>query len=174
MLRCPDSSLLENWPIALALRHPIPILVLICRLRTSPWAESIGKRLFAKWMTYTHSYYSLVVNVTTESTLSGFGICTIGGAHSDVSIFCRTLSFSSFYQSLLLPFPSCSGELVWVCKTWGCGISLKVGQPWITNLRVMRTDEWVMSKCTQDSQKVCTKLFSLPDNARKTQFLFLV
>ena len=47
----------------------------------------------------------------------------------------------------------------------------KVGQPWITNLRVMWTDGWVMSKCTQDSQKVCTKLLSLPDKAQKTQFL---
>ena len=44
-------------------------------------------------------------------------------------------------------------------------------QPWITNLRVMWTDGWVMSKCTQDSQKVCTKLLSLPDKAQKTQFL---
>ena len=29
---------------------------------------------------------------------------------------------------------------------------------------------WVMSKCTQDLQKVCTKLFSLPDNAKKLNF----
>ena len=35
----------------------------------------------------------------------------------------------------------------------------KVGH---TNLQVMWTDEWVM--CAQDSQKVCTKLLSLPDN----------
>ena len=34
-------------------------------------------------------------------------------------------------------------------------ICFKVGQPWITNLRVMWTDGWVMSKCTQGSQKVC-------------------
>ena len=46
----------------------------------------------------------------------------------------------------------------------------KVGQPWITNLRVMWTDGWVMSKCTQDSQKVCTKVLSLPDNAKKLNF----
>ena len=37
--------------------------------------------------------------------------------------------------------------------------SFKVGQPWITNLRVMRTYRWVMSNCSQDSQNVCTKLF---------------
>ena len=35
---------------------------------------------------------------------------------------------------------------------------IKVGQPSITNLRVMRTDGWVMSSCSQVSQKVCTKL----------------
>ena len=35
---------------------------------------------------------------------------------------------------------------------------IKVGQPSITNLRVMWTDGWVMSSCSQDSQKVCTKL----------------
>ena len=34
----------------------------------------------------------------------------------------------------------------------------------------MWTDEWVMSKCTQDSQKVSTKLLSLPDNAKKLNF----
>ena len=44
----------------------------------------------------------------------------------------------------------------------------KVGQPWITNLWVMWTDGWVMSNCTQDSQKVFTKLLSVPDNAKKT------
>ena len=31
----------------------------------------------------------------------------------------------------------------------------------------MWMDGWVMSKCTQDSQKVCTKLLSLPDNTKK-------
>ena len=29
---------------------------------------------------------------------------------------------------------------------------------------------WVMFKCTQDSQKVCTKLLSLPDNGQKLNF----
>ena len=43
---------------------------------------------------------------------------------------------------------------------------LKVGQLWITTLRAMWMDGWVMSMCTQDSQKVCTKLLSLPDNAK--------
>ena len=31
-------------------------------------------------------------------------------------------------------------------------------------------DGWVISKCTQDSQKVCTKLLSLSDNAKKLNF----
>ena len=36
-----------------------------------------------------------------------------------------------------------------------CALShFKVGQPWITNLRVMWTNGWVMSKCTQDSHLV--------------------
>ena len=47
------------------------------------------------------------------------------------------------------------------CQTW---LVAKVGQPWITNLQAMWTDEWVKSKCKQDSQNVCTKLLSLPDN----------
>ena len=53
---------------------------------------------------------------------------------------------------------------------WTSRISFKVGQPWITNLRVMWTDGWVMSNCTQNSQKVCTKLLSLPDKAKKLNF----
>ena len=36
--------------------------------------------------------------------------------------------------------------------------AFKVGQPWIANLRVMWTDGWVMSNCSQDSQKVLTPL----------------
>ena len=47
---------------------------------------------------------------------------------------------------------------------------IQAGQLWITDLRVKWTDARVMSKCTQDSQKVCTKLLSLPDNARKLNF----
>ena len=43
----------------------------------------------------------------------------------------------------------------------------KVIWPWITNLRIMRTTKWAKSKCTQDCQKVCTKLLPLPDNAPK-------
>ena len=35
----------------------------------------------------------------------------------------------------------------------------------------MWSDGWVMSNCPQDSQKVCTKLLSLPDNAKKLKFL---
>ena len=31
-------------------------------------------------------------------------------------------------------------------------------------------DGWVMSKYTQDSQNVCTKLLSLPDNAKELNF----
>ena len=34
-------------------------------------------------------------------------------------------------------------------------------EAWITSLWVMWTDGWVRSECTQDSQKVCIKLFSL-------------
>ena len=41
----------------------------------------------------------------------------------------------------------------------------KVGQPWISNLQVMWTNDWVKSKCSQGSQNVCTKLLSAPDNA---------
>ena len=48
-----------------------------------------------------------------------------------------------------------------------CAILGKVGQPCITSFQVMWANEWV--KSAQDSQKVCTKLFSLPDNAK---FLF--
>ena len=48
-----------------------------------------------------------------------------------------------------------------------CAYLCKVGQPCIANLQVMWADEWV--KCAQNSQKVCTKLFSLPNNAK---FLF--
>ena len=48
--------------------------------------------------------------------------------------------------------------------------TFKVGQPTFTHLRIMWTDGWVMSKCTQDSQKVCTKLLSVPDNAKKLNF----
>ena len=33
----------------------------------------------------------------------------------------------------------------------------------------MWSNGWVMSNCSQDSQKVCTKLLSLPDNAKKQQ-----
>ena len=40
---------------------------------------------------------------------------------------------------------------------------IKAGQPLITNAYV----EWVQSKCTKDLQKGCTKLLSLPDNAKK-------
>ena len=36
-----------------------------------------------------------------------------------------------------------------------------------SQIRVIWMDGWVMSKCTQDSQNVCTKLLSLPDNAKK-------
>ena len=39
-----------------------------------------------------------------------------------------------------------------------------------TNLQIMWTDGWIMSNSTQDSQKVCTKLLSLPDNAKKLNF----
>ena len=52
---CLDSSLQENWSIAFAVRHPIPILVLICSLRMCQHAESIEKQLHVKQMTYTQS-----------------------------------------------------------------------------------------------------------------------
>ena len=34
----------------------------------------------------------------------------------------------------------------------------------------MWTDGWIMSKCTQDLQKVSTKLLSLPDSAKNLNF----
>ena len=64
---CLDSSLQENWSIAFAVRHPIPILVLICGLRMCQHAETtnwkkqlhprsgIEKQLHVKQMTYTQS-----------------------------------------------------------------------------------------------------------------------
>ena len=36
----PDPTLLENWPMTFAVGHLIPILVLICGLRTCPQTES--------------------------------------------------------------------------------------------------------------------------------------
>ena len=51
----PRFQFAVNWPIALTVRHPIPLLALICGPRTSPRAETIGKRLLAKQMTYTES-----------------------------------------------------------------------------------------------------------------------
>ena len=52
--------------------------------------------------------------------------------------------------------------------SWFCVFqAYRVGQPWVTNLRIMWTGGWVMSKSTQDSQNVGTKLLSLPDNAKK-------
>ena len=39
------------------------------------------------------------------------------------------------------------------------------------NLESQISESCVMSSCSQDSQTVCAKLLSLPDNAKKTQFL---
>ena len=43
--------------LVLAVRHPISFLVLIWDLRMSPGAESVGKRLLTKQMTYTESLH---------------------------------------------------------------------------------------------------------------------
>ena len=43
----------------------------------------------------------------------------------------------------------------------------------VSNLEVLASHAdggWVMSNGSQDSQKVCTKLLSLPDNAKKPNF----
>ena len=52
---CPDPSSLENWQITFAVGHLIPILVLICSLRTCPQTESIEKQLLTKRLAYTQS-----------------------------------------------------------------------------------------------------------------------
>ena len=50
--------------------------------------------------------------------------------------------------------------------------TFKVRQPRITNLRVTWTDGRAMSKCTQDSQKVCVpNCFLYLIMPKKTQFL---
>ena len=73
-----------------------------------------------------------------------------------LSMYDRSKSSETYW------FPARFYSFLHILGSCPCMHALKVGQPWITNLRVMWTDEWA-SSYKQDSQKVCTKLLSQPD-----------